>query len=105
MESKMDRMTQAKRNEIGEYTAQKFAVWWHEEGSAMRPLPGEDAEEHVLRVSQIAWTNGAYCDDRRLRDTINDMMNCTDDDWIQISWRGPALCVTAIVLAVWWLLS
>jgi hypothetical protein len=32
-----------------------FERWWHEEGSGMPPLDGEDAETHVHRVSRIAW--------------------------------------------------
>lgn len=39
---------------------QAFQNWWRDEGSAMRPNPGEDAEEHAKRVAQIAWANGAY---------------------------------------------
>lgn len=38
-----------------------FETWWHNEGSAMRPLPDEDAEAHVHRITAIAWANGAYC--------------------------------------------
>lgn len=37
-----------------------FEVWWHSEGSGMAPSAGEDSEEHVRRVSEIAWSNGAY---------------------------------------------
>ena len=37
-----------------------FETWWEQEGSAMRPLDGEDAEMHVKRVCAIAWKNGAY---------------------------------------------
>jgi hypothetical protein len=37
-----------------------FDRWWSEEGSAMRPMPTEDVEEFAKRVSQIAWSNGAY---------------------------------------------
>lgn len=97
----LDKMTQAKRNEIEEHRLQAFAKWWHEEGSGMPPLPGEDAEEHVLRVSQIAWTNGAYCDDQRLRETIGDMMGC--EPLPPVSWRIPALVLTAIFAYVaWW---
>jgi len=44
---------------------QRFEVWWHQNGSGMLPKPGEDAEEHVKRVSEIAWCNGAY--DQNLR--------------------------------------
>lgn len=38
-----------------------FETWWHNEGSAMSPLPGEDYEQHARRVSAIAWENGAFC--------------------------------------------
>ena len=37
-----------------------FSAWWHNEGSGMLPLPGEDAEMHVRRICEIAWANGAY---------------------------------------------
>jgi hypothetical protein len=38
----------------------RFRVWWHNEGSGLPPLPGMDHEEHVRRISEIAWANGAY---------------------------------------------
>ena len=38
----------------------RFQRWWFNEGSGMRPSNGEDQEEHTRRVSQIAWSNGAY---------------------------------------------
>lgn len=38
----------------------RFQHWWSDEGSGMRPSDGEDQEEHTRRVSQIAWSNGAY---------------------------------------------
>ena len=37
-----------------------FQRWWFNEGSGIRPSNGEDQEERVRRVSQIAWSNGAY---------------------------------------------
>lgn len=37
-----------------------FDAWWHNEGSGMPSLPGEDSETHVHRVCKIAWENGAY---------------------------------------------
>jgi hypothetical protein len=39
---------------------ERFQRWWFSEGSGMRPLNGEDQEEHAHRVSQAAWHNGAY---------------------------------------------
>ena len=34
--------------------------WWDEEGSGMRPLPNEDAEQFARRMTEIAWANGAF---------------------------------------------
>lgn len=41
-------------------TMTPFQAWWHIEGSGMDPIAGEDAEAHVKRVCEIAWSNGAY---------------------------------------------
>ena len=38
----------------------RFERWWHDEGSGMPPLGGEDHSEHVRRLCEIAWSNGAY---------------------------------------------
>jgi hypothetical protein len=43
-----------------EELGRRFRVWWHNEGSGLPPLPGMDHEEHVRRISEIAWANGAY---------------------------------------------
>ena len=43
-----------------EELARRFRVWWHDEGSGLPPLPGMDHKEHVRRISEIAWANGAY---------------------------------------------
>lgn len=37
-----------------------FENWWHQEGSALHPLPTEDIEEFAKRITQIAWSNGVY---------------------------------------------
>ena len=37
-----------------------FENWWHQEGSALHPLPTEDVEEFAKRITQIAWSNGVY---------------------------------------------
>jgi hypothetical protein len=33
-----------------------FRAWWYDCGSALRPLPGADHEEHGRRIAEIAWT-------------------------------------------------
>jgi hypothetical protein len=45
-----------------------FKIWWHREGSGMPPLKGEEACEHVERVSAIAWANGSYKSNEALED-------------------------------------
>ena len=41
-------------------TNRAFNNWWRNEGSGLPPKNHEDAYEHVLRVTRIAWANGAY---------------------------------------------
>jgi hypothetical protein len=43
-----------------EELGRRFRAWWHDEGSGLPPLPGMDHEEHVRRISEIAWASGAY---------------------------------------------
>lgn len=44
----------------GEQLLTPFDRWWHNEGSGMPPKDGEDQEEFMRRVAQIAWDNGVY---------------------------------------------
>lgn len=44
---------------------QAWRRWWDDEGSAMRPLPNEDTEQFARRMTEIAWSNGAF---KRLAD-------------------------------------
>ena len=37
----------------------EFETWWHIEGSGIVPRNGEDTEEFVNRITEIAWSNGA----------------------------------------------
>ena len=37
-----------------------YKAWWHHEGSGIIPLPNEDMEEFAHRMTQIAWSNGAF---------------------------------------------
>ena len=41
-------------------TEHDWLVWWHDEGSGMRPVNGQDHEEHVRDMTRIAWLNGAF---------------------------------------------
>ena len=33
----------------------KFDDWWHETGSGIKPLEGDDMEEHAKRVAKASW--------------------------------------------------
>lgn len=35
-----------------------FNAWWHYTGSAIHPMPCEDAEAHTKRVAARAWDAG-----------------------------------------------
>ena len=37
-----------------------YKAWWHNEGSGILPLPNEDMEEFAHRMTQSAWSNGAF---------------------------------------------
>ena len=37
-----------------------YKAWWHNEGSGIIPLPNEDMKEFAHRMTQIAWSNGAF---------------------------------------------
>ena len=39
---------------------QAWKRWWDQEGSGMRPLSTEDTEQFAERITEIAWSNGAY---------------------------------------------
>lgn len=38
----------------------EYKKWWKTEGSALGPLPNEDIEEFVRRITAFAWSNGRY---------------------------------------------
>jgi len=50
----------AQQEDIESAELEGFDRWWYQEGSGMKPTEDEDTEEHVHRVSRIAWENGAY---------------------------------------------
>lgn len=37
-----------------------FEIWWHNEGSGMQQIGEEDVEDFALRITGVAWSNGAY---------------------------------------------
>jgi len=43
---------------------QDYQIWWDREGSAMKPKKNEDIETFANRITEIAWMNGEYVDER-----------------------------------------
>ena len=58
-----------------------YKVWWHNEGSGITPLPNEDMEEFVHRITQIAWSNGAFKERDACADMIEDLENIDWNIW------------------------
>jgi hypothetical protein len=44
----------------------------------MAPLPSEDAEQHVRRMTKIAWENGAYVAAKPLREALGCIYDMTE---------------------------
>lgn len=66
-----------------------FAEWWHNEGSGMAPLPGEDAEAHVHRVCGIAWVNGAYKASEQLQNSVANLRQLkTEHESARQAWKA-----------------
>ena len=67
-----------------EYEAYK--AWWHNEGSGIIPLPNEDMEEFAHRMTQIAWSNGAF----KERERLADIAQKNGNDILAMQLRGEA---------------
>ena len=58
-----------------------YKAWWHNEGSGLIPLPNEDMEEFAHRITQIAWSNGAFKERDACADMIEDLENIDWNIW------------------------
>jgi hypothetical protein len=67
-----------------EELSSRFRAWWHNEGSGLPPLPGMDHEEHVRRISEIAWANGAYV--ARYGTPANEPVPVSERPWEREGW-------------------
>ena len=54
-----------------------YKAWWHNVGSGIIPLLNEDMEEFAHRITQIAWSNGAF----KEREACADMIEDYDENW------------------------
>ena len=50
-----------------------YKAWWHNEGSGIIPLPNEDMEEFAHRITQIAWSNGAFKEREKILFAIKEL--------------------------------
>jgi PDZ domain-containing secreted protein len=55
----------------------EFEIWWKNEGSGMPPKKGEDAETHVKRLTEIAWSNATYLAQQAAGQTIEYQDKCS----------------------------
>ena len=58
-----------------------YKAWWHNEGSGIIPLPNEDMKEFAHRMTQIAWSNGAFKERDACADMIEDLENIDWNIW------------------------
>ena len=58
-----------------------YKAWWHNEGSGIIPLPNEDMEEFAHRITQNAWSNGAFKERDACADMIEDLENIDWNIW------------------------
>ena len=75
-----------------------YKAWWHNEGSGIIPLPNEDMKEFAHRMTQIAWSNGAF----KEREACAEICDGFYLSWINIQGRyefmgeGASECADAI---------
>ena len=63
-----------------------YKAWWHNEGSGIIPTPNEDMEEFAHRITQIAWSNGAF----KERERLADIAQKNGNDILAMQLRGEA---------------
>ena len=60
-----------------------YKAWWHNEGSGITPLPNEDMEEFAHRITQIAWSNGAFKEREQILFAIKELRGRSQEP---VSW-------------------
>lgn len=55
LQNALDRGREIGRSEGKPFNHHEFGYWWFEYGSGLRPLEGEDQEQHAYRVASEAW--------------------------------------------------
>ena len=75
-----------------------YKAWWHNEGSGIIPLPNEDMEEFAHRITQIAWSNGAFMEREQILFAIKEVRGRSQEPvaWMfQHEETGRTVCIDA----------
>lgn len=73
-----------------------FENWWHQEGSALHPLPTEDVEEFAKRITEIAWSNGIYKERGACANLVDEnAKSCVKDSLAQMILYANATAIRA----------
>ena len=92
----MGRCNQSKGTRMTQDEAYK--AWWHNEGSGIIPLPNEDMEEFAHRITQIAWSNGAFMEREQILFAIKEVRGRSQEPvaWMfQHEETGRTVCIDA----------
>ena len=63
-----------------------YKEWWHNEGSGIIPLPNEDMEEFAHRITQIAWSNGAFKEREKILFAIKEVRGRSQEPVAWMVW-------------------
>ena len=75
-----------------------YKAWWHNEGSGIIPKPNEDMEEFAHRITQIAWSNGAFKEREQILFAIKEVRGRSQEPvaWMfQHEETGRTVCIDA----------
>ena len=63
-----------------------YKEWWHNEGSGIIPLLNEDMEEFAHRITQIAWSNGAFKEREKILFAIKEVRGRSQEPVAWMVW-------------------
>ena len=63
-----------------------YKAWWHNEGSGIIPLLNEDMEEFAHRITQIAWSNGAFKEREKILFAIKEVRGRSQEPVAWMVW-------------------
>ena len=88
-----------------------YKAWWHNQGSGIIPLPNEDMEEFAHRMTQIAWSNGAFKEREQILFAIKELRGRSQEPvakneggsitWLVDDWPKDCLLYTTPPQRAW----